>query len=99
MSKPSKATGARGQSGARTQGRTQSGSRAKASGGTRRRSGKSRTKAELEEELAELKEINADLREQLRREEERAQRLERINQQAGERIDNVIGRIKTLLAS
>jgi len=59
----------------------------------------SRTKAELEQELAELREINADLREQLRQEEQRADRLAQVNEETGQRIDNVIGRIKTLLAS
>jgi len=49
--------------------------------------------------LAELKQINDDLRDQLRREQERADRLAQINQQAGQRIESVIGRIKTLLAS
>ncbi len=49
--------------------------------------------------MAKLKELNAKLQDDLRRERERAERLEEINQQAGERIDSVIGRIKTLLAS
>lgn len=71
----------------------------KAADGARRKSTSSRTKAELEDELAELKQINDDLRDQLRREQERADRLAQINQQAGQRIESVIGRIKTLLAS
>jgi len=100
VSKPSKAASARGQSKARAQSRADSsGAGAKAPGGTRRKSASSRTKAELEDELAELKQINDDLRDQLRREQERADRLAQINQQAGQRIESVIGRIKTLLAS
>jgi len=43
--------------------------------------------------------MNAELQDELHRERERADRLEHINQQAGERIDSVIGRIKMLLAS
>jgi len=99
VSKPGKATGARGQSKARGAARTRSVSGAKPAGASRSASSKSRTKAELEQELAELKKINADLREQVRRQEARAQRLEQINEEAGQRIDSVIGRIKTLLAS
>ena len=100
VSKPSKATSARGQSKARTQSRAESsGAGTKAPGGARRKSTSSRTKAELEDELAELKQINDELRDQLRREQERANRLAQINQQAGQRIESVIGRIKTLLAS
>lgn len=99
VSKASKAASARGQSQARATGGAKGGSGTKASGGTPRKSAKSRTKSELEQELAELKEMNAELREQLRQQETRADRLAEINQEAGQRIDSVIGRIKTLLAS
>jgi len=53
----------------------------------------------LEQELAELKQANEDLRAQLRREQERAEQLQQTNEQAGQKIDNAIARIKTLLAS
>lgn len=99
VSKPNKAAGARGRTKARAAGSAQGKSGAGASGGTRQGASGSRTKAELEQELAKLKQINAELQEELRRERERAERLERINEQAGERIESVIGRIKTLLAS
>jgi len=99
VSKPSKAAGAHGQSKARSQGGARGGSGSKSGGGAQRKSPKARTKADLEQEIAELKKINEELREQLHRQEARAEQLERINQEAGQRIDSVIGRIKTLLAS
>jgi len=99
VSKPNKAAGAHGQSRTRSGGGAGSGSGGKPPGGARGKSSKAKTKADLEQELDELKKINEDLRDQLRRQEARAQRLEQINAEAGQRIDSVIGRIKTLLAS
>jgi len=99
VSKPSKGSSAHARTGARSAERGQGDTQAAASGGTRRKASRSRTKAQLEQDVAELKRINAELEDELRRERERARQLEQINQQAGERIDSVIGRIKTLLAS
>ncbi len=99
VSKPSKSSGARGQSKARPGERAQRDAGGEASSGASRKTSGSRSRAQLEQDVAELKRINAELADELRRERERANQLEQINEQAGERIESVIGRIKTLLAS
>jgi len=99
VSEPSKSSSARGGSGAKKKSGGQSSAGRKSSGDTARKSGKARTKSELEQELAELKKVNAELQQELRERKAEAERLARINEQAGQRIDKVISRIKTLLAS
>lgn len=99
VSEPSKSSSARGGSGAGKRGGGRSSAAGTSSGKTTRKSGKSRTKNELEQELAELKKVNADLQQELQERKAEAERLARINEQAGQRIDKVISRIKTLLAS
>ncbi len=79
--------------------RAQRGAGGEASRGASHKASGSRSRAQLEQDLAELKRINAELADELRRERERAKQLEEINEHAGERIETVIGRIKTLLAS
>jgi len=96
VSKPSK------ESGARARSKTTGGSRSAATpsgSGASAKSGKAKTKKDLEREVAELKKVNAELQEKLRQQEARAERLAQINRQAGERVDTVIGRIRTMLAS
>ncbi len=96
VSKPNKESGARGRS------KSTGGSRSAAKlseSGTSAKSGKAKTRKDLEREIAELKKVNAELQEKLRQQEARAERLAQINRQAGERVDIVIGRIRTMMAS
>lgn len=99
VNKPSKASGARRRSKAQAGGSAQAKTKAVPAGAAPAKSAKARTKTDLEREIAELKKLNAELEEQLRRQEARAEELARVNRQAGERIDKVIGRIRTVLAS
>ncbi len=91
VNKPSKATGARGRSRART--------RSEPAGEPESPTRASLTKKELEREVAALSALNHELRTKLQQQQTRADELARINRLAGERVDSAIGRIRTLLAS
>lgn len=99
VSKPSKESGARKRLSAQAKGSRQAGSTSAGAGAARPKSAKAKTKKDLENEVAELKRMNAELQEQLHRQEARAEELARINQEAGERVEKAIGRIRTILAS
>jgi len=99
VSKPSKASGARGRSNPQTQSSEQIGAKPAQAVAQAGKPAKRKTRKDLETEIAELKRMNAELQEQLRRQEARAEDLARINQQAGERVEKAIRRIRTVLAS
>jgi hypothetical protein len=99
VNKPSKASDARGQAKAESAQRKRGGTKPGTSGAGSTKPGKSKTKSDLEREIVELKALNAELKKQLAEQEARAEELARINRQAGDRVDKVIGRIRTMLAS